>query len=75
MAPAPCHFARVIAQGTLLQFPASNHISREVKRLQKVRAKVIDGSRLIGYEPLPFPFDAVTGLSRHFFRYYTNPDL
>jgi predicted site-specific integrase-resolvase len=38
-----------IAKGTLLQYPASGHILREVEGLQKVTAKVIDGTRLIGY--------------------------
>jgi hypothetical protein len=49
MALAPCHFARVIAKGTLLHYPASSHILREEEGLQKVTAKVIDGTRLIGY--------------------------
>jgi DNA invertase Pin-like site-specific DNA recombinase len=32
-----------------LQYPASSHILREEEGLQKVTAKVIDGTRLIGY--------------------------
>ena len=44
-----CRLTPVIAKGTLLQYSASSHILREVEGLQKVIAKVIDGTRLIGY--------------------------
>ena len=54
LAPLSCLWlpslaAIAIAKGTLLQYPASSRILREVEGLQKVTAKVIDGTRLIGY--------------------------